>query len=228
MLGKLACLVLSKILGIGTAERNWKQVKAVKSGQRVNTSMMKTTKQVLVYAQYQQARAQAVMANRATAGKLWDDSDFVSMKMDQYCRDIKESLEPDVIPPRHVRLWKEQWETHTKGTSEDERLKPRLDKKYGGLKLYDTDYNSRQMTCLKPWFHKKRGENRYCIFAVLDGFDPKKDDLDEENYEMWNTWDLDSALYDCIQDYYTANPGEDGVVLHEQNAGVLSDHGEDN
>jgi hypothetical protein len=37
VLGKLACLVLSKILGIGTAERNWKQVKAVKSGQRVNT-----------------------------------------------------------------------------------------------------------------------------------------------------------------------------------------------
>jgi hypothetical protein len=27
VLGKLACLVLSKILGIGTAKRNWKQVK---------------------------------------------------------------------------------------------------------------------------------------------------------------------------------------------------------
>jgi len=29
ILGKLACLVLSKILGIGTAERNWKQVKKI-------------------------------------------------------------------------------------------------------------------------------------------------------------------------------------------------------
>jgi hypothetical protein len=28
ILGRLACLVLSKILGIGTAERNWKQVKS--------------------------------------------------------------------------------------------------------------------------------------------------------------------------------------------------------
>ena len=45
---------------------------------------------------------------------------------------------------------------------------------------------------------------------------------------MWNTWDLDSALYDCIRDYYTANPGEDRVVLHEHYAGVLSDHGKDN
>jgi len=59
VLGKLACLVLSKILGIVTAEQNWKQVKAVKSGQRVNTSIDKTRKQVLIYAQYQQMRAQA-------------------------------------------------------------------------------------------------------------------------------------------------------------------------
>ncbi len=29
-MGRLACLVLSKILGIGTAERNWKQVKKFK------------------------------------------------------------------------------------------------------------------------------------------------------------------------------------------------------
>jgi hypothetical protein len=32
VLGKLACLVLSKILGIGTAEHNWKQVKKIKDG----------------------------------------------------------------------------------------------------------------------------------------------------------------------------------------------------
>ncbi len=30
VLGKLACLVLSKILGIGSAKRNWKQVKKIK------------------------------------------------------------------------------------------------------------------------------------------------------------------------------------------------------
>jgi hypothetical protein len=102
VLGKLACLVLLKILGIGTVERNWKQVKAVKSGQRVNTMICKTTKQVLIYAQYQQAWAQAKMNNRATAGKLWDDDNFASMKMDEYCRDIRESLEAEVTQTRHV------------------------------------------------------------------------------------------------------------------------------
>jgi hypothetical protein len=66
VLGWITCLVLSKILGIGTAEQNWKQVKAVKLGQRVNTTMDKTMKQVLVNAQHQQAWAQANINNRTT------------------------------------------------------------------------------------------------------------------------------------------------------------------
>ena len=95
VLGKLACLVLSKILGIGTAERNWKQVKAVKSGQRVNTGIDKTKKQVLIYAQYQQTRAQAWMTKLAASGKLSEDEDFVSMTMDPFCKEIKESLQAE-------------------------------------------------------------------------------------------------------------------------------------
>ena len=135
MLGWLACIVLSKILGIGTAERNWKQVKAAKSGQRVNTTMNRTMKQVLVYAQYQQARAQAKNDNHATAGKLWDHGDFESMKMDLYCKDIQEALQAEAVPMRHVRLWREQWETHRKGANEDDRLKECLMKKYGNLNI---------------------------------------------------------------------------------------------
>ena len=29
----------------------------------------------------------------AAAGKLWDDEDFASMKMDPFCKEIKESLQ---------------------------------------------------------------------------------------------------------------------------------------
>jgi hypothetical protein len=108
--------VLSKILGIGTAERNWKQVKAVKSGQHVNTTIDKTKKQVLVYAQYQQMRAQAPRQNKlSSAGKLWDNSNFASTKMDQYCKEIKDSLDDNnnnkqKQPVQIVRLWQETWE----------------------------------------------------------------------------------------------------------------------
>ncbi len=44
VLGKLACLVLSKILGIGSAERNWKQVKKIKRGDCAQTGIDKTAK----------------------------------------------------------------------------------------------------------------------------------------------------------------------------------------
>ena len=75
------------------AEWNWKQVKAVKSGQRVNTSIDKTRKQVLIYAQYQQMHAQARAMKLSEAGKLWDDKDFEGLKMDVFCKEIQMSLE---------------------------------------------------------------------------------------------------------------------------------------
>jgi hypothetical protein len=110
VLGKLACLVLSKILGIGTTKRNWKQVKAIKSGQRVNTGIDKMKKQVLIYAQYQQTRAQARMTKLAAAGRLWEDENFTSMKMDPFCKEIKESLQAEQTEKgvRILRLWQER------------------------------------------------------------------------------------------------------------------------
>jgi hypothetical protein len=80
------------------------------------------------------------------------------------------------------------------------------------------------LTCAKIHFHKTSGNNRYYIFAVMDGYNPEKDDTDEGNYELWTLWELDEALYDCIHDYYMAKLEEDGVQLHEQDSGVDSDH----
>ena len=92
VLGKLAFLVTSKILGIGTAERNWKQIKAVKLGQRMNTGMDDTKKQVMIYSQYQQMKAQAHIQKLLCAGKLWDDNDFKSLKIDEHCKEIEDVL----------------------------------------------------------------------------------------------------------------------------------------
>ena len=49
ILGQVACLVLSKILGTGTAKHNWKQVKKIKKGDRMNIGIGKCTNMVLVY-----------------------------------------------------------------------------------------------------------------------------------------------------------------------------------
>ncbi len=49
----------------------------------------------------------------STAGKMWDDIDFVSMKMDEYCKDLEArvgDVDEPMIPTRVVRLWQERWE----------------------------------------------------------------------------------------------------------------------
>jgi hypothetical protein len=53
VLGKLACLILSKNLRIGTAKRSWKQVKKIKHGDRANLGNKVTAKIINVYGQYQ-------------------------------------------------------------------------------------------------------------------------------------------------------------------------------
>ncbi len=135
VLGKLACLVLLKILGISTAERNWKQAKAIKSGQWVNTGIDKMKKHVLIYAHYQQTHAQARMTKLAAAGKLWQDEDFASMKMDPFCKGIKESLPAEQMEKevRILRLWQERWELEKIGPNGNSILEVKLTKKYKGL-----------------------------------------------------------------------------------------------
>jgi hypothetical protein len=49
----------------------------------------------------------------SAAGKLWDDNNFTSMKMDEYCKDLEAKVgdvDISMIPTRVVRLWQERWE----------------------------------------------------------------------------------------------------------------------
>ena len=225
VLGKLACLVLSKILGIGTAERNWKQVKAVKSGQRVNTTIDKTRKQVLVYGQYQQIRAQARATKLSSAGKLWDDDDFHTMKMDAYCKEIKNSLEEveNEQPVRILRLWVEQWEQKKLGPQGNQMLEARLTKKYQGLKFCDIDSNNRVMTIFKMVFVKKRGDNAYHVFATLPGFNSELPHEYGANDPYWQPWEVNEDLFDCMRVYYEQEGKRDNVKVCEEGGECGSD-----
>ena len=224
VLGKLACLVLSKILGIGTAERNWKQVKAVKSGQRVNTGIDKTKKQVLIFAQYQQTHAQARITKLAAAGKSWEDEDFASMKMDPFCKEIKESLQAEQMQKevRILRLWQERWELEKIGPNGDLILEARLTKKYKGLKFFDIDENNRVMTVHKMIFQKKRGNNLYHVFATMDGFNDVLKDEDEANDVYWQPWEVNEDLFDCMRVYYKEQ-ADSNVKCYELGGDCQSD-----
>ena len=141
VLGKLACLVLSKILGTGTAECNFKQIKAAKKGQRANLGNDKAKKQVLIHGAHQQMKAQLSLKKLAAGGKLWEDDDFETCKMDAYCSEITDSLSTagQVQPLRIVRCWVEGWEKKKVGPEGDSILEARLIRKYGGLQWTDPD-----------------------------------------------------------------------------------------
>ncbi len=127
---------------IGSAERNWKQVKKIKRGDRARTGIDKTAKQVLVYAQYQMLRGKLHKTALSCAGKLWEDTDFDCMKMDAYCWDLQEEAantneqNKPIQCVRNVRLWQESWEVPNRyGGKGQKLLEARLEKKYIGLKL---------------------------------------------------------------------------------------------
>jgi hypothetical protein len=94
VLGILACLVLFKILGIGTAECNWKQVKK-KYGDHSNIETKVTSKITNVYGQYQQVKLCNRDDQRSSVGRLWTEEDLHCMKMYVFCADIADSLDKD-------------------------------------------------------------------------------------------------------------------------------------
>ncbi len=131
VLGKLACLVLSKILGIGTAERNWKQVKKIKHGDRANLGNKVTAKITNIYGQYQQVKSCNRDVQRSSVGRLWTEEDLHCMKIDVFCADIADSLDMDarIQNMRTFRNWNKDWQHPSKGVGPrgdavlDERLK---------------------------------------------------------------------------------------------------------
>jgi hypothetical protein len=205
VLGKLACIVLSKGLGMGSAERHWKLIKAVKSGTRASTGTVKCKQQGLVYGASQQQKARSRETKLSIAGKLWCDEDFAGCKMDLFCEEIINSVTATdaVVERRIFRAWREGWEKEKLGPNGNTILHARLVKKYGGLQWLDPD-NGFRLNVGHPnqmSFFRKRGDNQYYVFGMLEGYDINKTPEEQEDcYEPW-----DQAIddfYEQVVDFY--------------------------
>jgi hypothetical protein len=139
VLEKLACLVLSKILGIRTAKRNWKQVKKIKYGDCANLGNKVTAKITNVYGQYQQVKLYNRDDQRSSVGRLWTAKDLHCMKMDVFCADIVVLLDTDARIQKITafRNWNKDWQQPLKGVGPrgDAVLEERLMKIFLGIKL---------------------------------------------------------------------------------------------
>jgi hypothetical protein len=167
VLGKLACLVLSKILGIGTAECNWKQVKKIKYDDSANLGNKVTAKMTNIYGQYQQVKLRNRDDQRSSVGRLWTEDDLHCMKMDIFCADIADSLNTDarIRNMRTYRNWNEDWQQPLKGMGPrgDVVLDERLKKKLSGTKLI---YKEKLFWIHLVRFQKKKGKNGYYLIAI--------------------------------------------------------------
>lgn len=139
-----------------------------------------------------------------TAGKLWTDEDFESLKLDVLCKDVVETaLSLPNKPLRIFRAWEEEWEKVPISANGNDVLEARLVRKYGGIKWLDPD-NGHRLCIAHPnnmFFEKKRGNNKYLIFATYKGYDTsKKPDEQHELYDPWEKSEYD--FYDQVIEFY--------------------------
>eukprot|EP00804_Cyclotella_cryptica_P024597 CCRYP_001605-RA/>CCRYP_001605-RA protein AED:0.15 eAED:0.13 QI:0/0/0/1/1/1/2/0/458 len=206
VLGNIACIVLSTNLGIGigSAERHWKLFKASKSGQRARTATEKCKKSALIYRAAMQQRSRHREKELKSAGKLWNDDDFFSLKLDVHCKEIVETA--SALPLKALRIfraWEEGWEKVPIGPNGNDLLEARLVRKCGGIKWLDPD-NGYHLCVGHPnkmFFSKKRGNNKYLIFVMYECYDlTKNPDEQLDKYDAWEKSQYD--FYDEVIKYY--------------------------
>ena len=198
ILGKIACLVLSKILGIGTATCNWKQVQKIKKGDNMNTGIYKCTKMVLVYGQYQQLHAEAKLAKLSVVGKLWEEADFECMKIDEYCSDLLQALDKEnahIQQKSILQNWKESRDKKKLTSSGDIILLEQLRKKYVGLKLDKMECDQDIYIILDVEREDRNGNNINQLIQVTKHYTMELDKNDPLNMPHWKFWHFCDGTY---------------------------------
>ena len=214
ILGKFACKVCSKIVGMGSAERNWGDVKHLKSAKRSHLSPEAVEKQATIFgascmedAALERKKAQD---NTTTPYKFWDEKDFDSTF------DMFAVTEPVNTAQRSLKCYFEEWEREYV-RKKDDVCKARLLTKYGGLEFDDLDKLE----------HHYVIDSTELVYRRNDGWSVKayrvqNGELDDD----FTPWILDykEALHDCLAVYYTKHPEKNvKLILRKDQEQVIEE-----
>jgi hypothetical protein len=219
VLGKLACLVCSKVLGIGSAERSWGDVKHLKSDKRSKMSGEATKMQSTIFGASCAERARLKQDTKEFGNALnpnWEDDDFADAG-------IEATNSDNAKPKRIFRAWLEDWEVVAR-SKQDPVNEAMFLEKYGGLVWFDPDTQSQFMASkVEMYWSKLRDCRGYCVKGLLDTYNPDKDDEKD-----WEPWVLDPEVFHClIGDYYEKNPSSQiTIVTMDELASNDEDEGE--
>ena len=216
VLGRVGCIVLSKNLGTGGAERAWGGLGFLKDGQRSHLSPEQAKMQAFIMAGHSATKAQASRDHhqrcKSAAGMEnnefqfdWDEKDMRSGGLHKFGIDVQAEMNV-ARPIVYFRLWVEPWEDmirHNNGPVAEAQLL----KKYGGMRLWDEDND--EVLTINPdqmYFIKKRSrtinqfETGWQAVACKAGFDLTQDMDSNANKELWEPWSLsEEVVHDMIK-----------------------------
>ena len=137
----------------------------------------------------------------STAGKLWDDTDFASMKMNEYCNNLDAKVgdvDKPMIPTRVVKLRKERWEVPKQpGRKGHIQLLVRMERKNVGLKLDEMEKGWNIYSVDQVLFDGCRNK-KFTLRAVTIKYDNDKDESHPDNYDEYDVWEISKMTYACI------------------------------
>lgn len=215
ILGKLACRTTSKILGIGSAERAWGDVKHLKTNKRSHLSAERMKKQATIYGSHCVEMAHIARSNQhvdnAKPCKFWTDEDM-DKEFDIFVK-AAPSSKPKKI--RYFKNWEEDWEEPAIRKKGDPVGIQKLLEKYGGLQWADPDSNNAinlSDSNELAWLRKKNKDPAgYALIAYDKDYDEHAADADDH----WNHWCFTEDTRYCIAEYYKEN-SELGIKIIER------------
>lgn len=199
--GQFACRVCSKILGIGSAERAWGDVKHLKTNKRSHISGDRVKKQATIYGSHCVSLANIERAYKPEEYKnkpykFWMDEDM-DKEFDIFVADV--SKEPK--KKRIFQAWEEEWEADSI-KKKDPVNEAKLLAKYGGLQWYDIDTRKTFYSNAAEvrWVKEPRKAGVYCVIGYDEEYEEGKED--EKNDEHVEYWEITEDLRYCISEHY--------------------------
>ena len=222
----LACHVLSKVSGIGAAERSWKDKKRVTTPARNRTDPERSRKMTSIVGHHCANKARRRRERESRAGRIWNDADFDCLKLSKFGIDV-EVLSGAKKAKKVFRAWKERWED-VDTPKRDVIIENKLVAKYGGIKWFDGENDCVVTAHPKQMYWKKERKRKdksnhtgYYILACADGFDMTKSPEDQDS-DLWEFWDRDEEFYNLVAQHYGQHP-DDSVDVHECGGAADSD-----
>jgi hypothetical protein len=201
ILGKFACRVCSKIVGMGSAERNWGDVKYLKSEKRSHLSSEAVEKQATIFGASCMLDADIernkVLSSNTDRYKFWDEDDF-DLQFDMLSTHVTPSREKKRI----LKCYFEPWEAkHVRKRSDVSKAK--FLQKYGGLEFRDVDKGRHWKLSDKELKWRKKFPT---IPEDVGGWAPVS--LPEKEGDKPTDWPIypGCTLHDCLATHFKRHP----------------------